>query len=1189
MSLPHSFENCLVFPADNGFCSGQEQRIVLEAEVEKWTSLSDEKSHTLAVACFLILLHRHTNQASVCVGRWSHDTGLQPAAYEFEGNVDVEEIIAALSQNPLHERYQIDEDRRVPTMICFGDRTACDEICRQASLAISWENVASSISVRLAFDGKLFLASRMQEFLDQYLLLANQVFASPQGSISGYSLVTRLGKQILPDPSEEIIAPRYPLLSEVFLAVSASSPDDTAVTVGGKNWTYAQLEQSSAKLAGYLCSTGIQRGNVVAVSGPRSFGVVSTILGVFRSGATLLTIDPKLPLERQVVILQQAGAKTLVRVGEPCSIDASVESVIPVDPDSGQVIGGELVALGDIQLPVLDPAAAAYIFFTSGSTGIPKGVVGSHRGLAHFLDWQRKTFGIGPGDRAAQITTLSFDMVLRDMFLALTSGATLCIPQESDVLDPKAILNWMASERISILHVVPSLLRAWINNAPSGLLLPDLRRVFLAGEPLTEALILSFRAAFGDKALLTNFYGPTETTLIKCFHPVIQVEAGLQPIGRPQPETQILILNRSGKLCGVNEIGEIAIRTPFRTLGYLNAPEATAKVFVANPFRSDADDLLYLTGDSGCYRTDGLLTMRGRMDDQVKIRGMRVEPAEIEAAIGRCPGVREAAVVARENSNGIKYLTGYIVPEHGGRVPAAEAPITRVREFLLGKLPENMVPSEFVVLDSLPLLPNGKVDKKALKSIESSSGIQVNSRVDMKDGPKTSREAELLEIWKSVLGHDRVSVHDSFVELGGDSLTAISALVRMQRLGIADSYARGIFQGWSIRQIADMSDGLGDQAATLAMQPRVRTNLFVNVLRGILVVILVTGHWFEGLLNRLPASLHGLQEILMPLFNVATPGFAILFGLSLGYIYFPRYLTDRKQCVRALYWGALLVFAGVLLRGGISNSTDLLSGKPFDSTQFFNNFYSAILYYALALLSVPLWFRLLASASKVYRRILLMMAASYFLYHGALWLFLAHEQHGFIQLCRLMLVAKFNYFNMSMGALGGVAAGIYLYRWSLKKLPLQELAGRLAGAGVAAVAVGLVLLYGETGGFHALHDAAIMPVWKWIFYAGTLLLSASLLSRVLTLYEHISRHLRISINTIGVLGQISLPVFVFHNMVLEVKALLIFWGMNSTLALVLPLLVFLAGCAWVMLRLYDLYYGEIGSRQNALMTAEALL
>jgi len=1179
-NLSEADETWLVLPPDHGRCDPQSGRIELEA------TLDSQASATVGLACFLSILHRHTNQSSLTIGVWRKADGMKPVSCEIHEQTSLTDVVAACSSSKETDAGKSNEGV-VPTVFVFGtgeEVSAATSFTAVAGVSLLWVESGLSLSVKLQFDGKLFLVERMKEFLAQFEMLVRQAIASPHLRVLDYSLMTPLASTWLPDPTAAIDVPRYPLLTESFASIAATRPDEVAIRQSGKTWSYADLDRSSGQLAAHLCGAGVALGNVVAVSGPRSFGVVSSVLGVFRSGATLLTIDPKLPFERQAVMMKQTGAKFLVRIGEPGGIDDSVQ-VITVDPETGLVSSKACAASPATQLPVLIPNAAAYIFFTSGSTGVPKGVVGSHQGLAHFLDWQRKTFDIGPGDRAAQITTLSFDMVLRDMFLVLTSGGTLCIPAEAEVLDPSAILMWMASEQISILHVVPSLLRAWTNHVPAQLRLPSLRRVFLAGEPLTDALILNFRAVLGDGPLITNFYGPTETTLIKCFHKVFQPEPGVQPIGRPQPETQILILNRNRRLCGVHEIGEIAIRTPFRTLGYLNAPEATAKAFIPNPFRKDCDDaadLIYLTGDSGCYRADGLLVMRGRMDNQVKIRGVRVEPGEVEAAIGLCAGVKEAAVVAHENAKGIKYLAAYVAFDQESTRAGNAAATNMLRDYLRARLPENMVPSVFVILDALPLLPNGKVNKKALKPTDVSSSVEPVAASGACDGPRNPLEAELLAIWKGVLGHERVGVNDSFVELGGDSLTAISALVRMQRLGIPDAFARGIFQGWSIRQISDMADGNAPSLEGVRMPPKVKTNLLVNVLRGILVIILVAGHWIDGLLNRLPDSLHGTVEVLMPLFNVATPGFAMLFGLSLGYIYLPMYLTDPAQSKRGLRQGVGLVAIGVMIRAALDISMLMMSGDPFDSTTFFASFYSALLYYLLALATAPLWFKVIALNRKhIYRTMSVMLVATYVLYQTAQWLFLSHEQVGFVQLCRLMLVAKFNYFNMSVGAFSGLAAGYYLYQWSLGKQPLADLTRRLLLSGCAVTIVGLISVYMDTGSFWALHDAARMPLWKWIFYGGTLLLAASLISVALSNYERYVAPVRVSINLLSVLGQISLVVFVFHNMVLRAKALLVHFGVPGSPALLIPLGLFFGGCGWLMFKLYELYYGAIGPQQDA--------
>ena len=293
------------------------------------------------------------------------------------------------------------------------------------------------------------------------------------------------------------------------------------------------------------------------------------------------------------------------------------------------------------------PDDAAYIFFTSGSTGVPKGVLGWHKGLSHFLQWQGDTFGIGPQERVAQLIHLSFDAVLRDIFLPLTRGATLCVPNEQDTLDAQSLMQWLERERISLVHTIPTLAQAWLAQVPADVCLRSLRWVFFSGEPLTEILVRQWRVAFPRSAIV-NLYGPTETTLVKCYYVVPpDVLPGIQPAGWPLPQTQALVLAAHSRLCGIGEPGEIVLRTPFRTLGYINAPDDQRQRFVQNPFREDAGDWLYYTGDRGRYRPDGMLEILGRLDEQVKIRGIRIEPSEVTATLAQHPAVHACVVVPR--------------------------------------------------------------------------------------------------------------------------------------------------------------------------------------------------------------------------------------------------------------------------------------------------------------------------------------------------------------------------------------------------------------------------------------------------------------------------------------------------------------------------------------------------------------
>lgn len=252
-------------------------------------------------------------------------------------------------------------------------------------------------------------------------------------------------------------------------------------------------------------------------------------------------------------------------------------------------------------------------------------------GLGHFINWERETLSVDQSDRVAQLTGLSFDVVLRDIFLPLSSGACLCLPDSGFELEGgKAVSSWLAREHITVFHTVPSLVQSWLNELQSPQLLPDLRWILFAGEPLTDKLVTRWQQHFGTTAQIVNLYGPTETTLAKSFLIVgKQPLPRVQPIGRPLPDTQILILNKSDQLCGMGEPGEICIRTSFRTLGYLNALEQEKGRFIQNPFCADKEDLIYRTGDLGAYKTDGEVLIRGRLDDQVKIRGIRIEPGEI--------------------------------------------------------------------------------------------------------------------------------------------------------------------------------------------------------------------------------------------------------------------------------------------------------------------------------------------------------------------------------------------------------------------------------------------------------------------------------------------------------------------------------------------------------------------------------
>ncbi len=620
------------------------------------------------------------------------------------------------------------------------------------------------------YDVSVFRPERIAHLLQQYVMLLEQVTTNPDRPITDYSLVTTSTRALLPDPQAELQAPAFMgSAPEAFLACARLHGAAEAISWAGRSWTYADLSQLATGVAGVLVRQGLAPGDVVALEGHPSAGLVASFMGVMLAGGVVLPLEPALPRARKQSMVRQAGAGRVITVGlrdhERWWRDAAPDVVeLAIDPERADVD-----AAAPVPRPDLHADAPAYVFFTSGSTGEPKGIVGHHRGLAHFIQWQRETFHAGPGDRVAQLTPLSFDVVLRDIFLPLTSGATLCLPGESGAARSPGILEWCGRERITVLHVVPSVARQWLATTPTGLGPWSPRLVFSAGEPLTSSLVSRWREVCPGVRLV-NLYGPTETCLVKAWYEVpLDTEDGIQPNGRALPATQLLVLGPSGQPCGIGEPGEVVIRTPCGTRGYLEATPAEERArFRPNPFRADPRDIAYWTGDVGRYRRDGSLEILGRKDQQVKVRGVRVEPREVEAVLETHPAVRAVSVSPRTDEDGETRLVAYIV--------AADVTVEALRSHLAGRLPASMLPERFVCLDRLPLTASGKVDRRALPEPSRERPALAAPFV----APSTATERTIAEVFAHLLGLSTVGIHDDFFALGGHSLLATRALVRLQ-------------------------------------------------------------------------------------------------------------------------------------------------------------------------------------------------------------------------------------------------------------------------------------------------------------------------------------------------------------------------------------------------------------------------
>ncbi|MEX2492635.1 MAG: amino acid adenylation domain-containing protein [Nitrospirales bacterium] len=669
------------------------------------------------------------------------------------------------------------------------------------------------LDAKVVYNATLFRTERIESLVAQYQQLLEQIVTSPDQSIQHYSLMTPESQAISPDPHQPLDTFTFDSVPTLIRAWAMHTPDHVAVQHGSMALRYDDLLFRSEACARALRQQGLGQGDVIAIRGARSIGLITAMVGGWLAGGVVMPLDPKLPDSRQTLMRRNSRATFFIEIGTQPTQDFITEdrptSYFVIEPSTGVITSWPPVPDEEQgALPSFLEKGPAYVFFTSGTTGVPKGILGSHQALAHFLAWQQKQFSISAQDRVAHFTSVSFDAMLRDLFLPLTSGATVCLPpEEAPGIEQFA---WMAAEKITVVHLVPSIAKFWLALEFPPIPLPALRWVFFAGEPLTAQLLERWETACPSPAQFVNLYGPTETTLVKSWYQIpANREKGIQPIGRPLPQTQIFVLGDDSRLCGIGEVGELVIRTPFRSLGYLMPSDDIHSRFRPNPYRDDPSDILYYTGYLGRYRLDGTIDILGRRDDQVKIRGVRVEPQEVAAVLQTCPEVQGCTVLGHPDLKGEMALTAYVVTH-----PDTSLSGTDLRTFLSARIPHALVPSQYVLLEHIPLNPNGKIDRQALQRLTPTTMPQVTYVA-----PRTPNEEALTHIWETVLGHKQIGTHDNFFELGGHSLLATQILSRIRETIAVTLPLRTLFEAQTVAELAACLQDLQNSSATHALPP----------------------------------------------------------------------------------------------------------------------------------------------------------------------------------------------------------------------------------------------------------------------------------------------------------------------------------------------------------------------------------
>lgn len=583
-------------------------------------------------------------------------------------------------------------------------------------------------------------------------------------------------------------------LHEIIEAWAVRTPSARAAYHEGDTLTYGALNARANQLARRLRARGIGVGALVGVAMKRSLEMVIGLLAILKAGAAYVPLDPRLPRERLLFLVADAPLPLVLTNGR--TLDAGEAEVLDLQrfDDSGSDEPGLVSGVANDDL--------VYVIYTSGSTGQPKGVMVPHRGVVNWLVWMRNTFTVTPHDVVLKKAPLTFDVSAWELFLPLISGACLVLADSDRQFDPQYLADLMARTRVSIAQFVPSLMRSFLELEE----LPDLsalRHVMCGGEVLTPKLQALFFKRLN--AEVCNSYGPTEASIGVTRWPCRRDDQReTVPIGWAIDNTELYILDAQLNPVPPGVAGELHIGGICLGRGYLNRPDLTAERFLPNPFNAAGEARMYRTGDMCRFLADGSIDFLGRIDDQVKIRGMRIEMAEVEKAIAEHPAVEVAAAAAEEHG-GETVLCAYVVPVAGTAVSERE-----LRGFLRGKLPLAMIPAEFLFVAALPLSANGKIDRKNLRQLRSSAPTVAPPREDVNRSapagvpPRDAIAQQVAAIWTEVLGHERFGSHDDFFDCGGDSLSAVDLLIRLERSFERRVCFDELLGGFTVAAIAEM-------------------------------------------------------------------------------------------------------------------------------------------------------------------------------------------------------------------------------------------------------------------------------------------------------------------------------------------------------------------------------------------------
>nr|WP_281404395.1 non-ribosomal peptide synthase/polyketide synthase [Pyxidicoccus fallax] len=806
----------------------------------------------LLLAAFQVVLHRYSGQEAFCIG--TPMAGRDQAQLEgligffvntlalrtrLEGNPTFRELLGRVKESAIRsfahqhlpfeklvEELQPERDLgRAPIFqVLFAFQNTPSSELNPAGLSLSPIGVDTNVSKfelelvlgetpdgvlgGFTYNTDLFDAATISRMAEHLQVMLEAAVARPDTRLSALPLLSEAGRrQVLVEWNDTAADfPATSCIHHLFEQQVARTPDAIAVEFGDSLLTYRQLDARANQLAHHLRSLGVGPDCLVALCLERSLELIVSLLAILKAGGAYLPLDASYPAQRLAFMLEDAPARLLLT-------SRALLSKLPVSELLPSLCIEELSLDA---LPTSPPASGvssrhlAYVDFTSGTTGRPKGVAIEHRGVMRLLHGAKYAH-LGPEETFLLIAPISFDASTLEVWGPLLFGGRLVVFPPQSPSDLELLSTVLQRHRVTTLHLTAGLFSQVVEHKPEAL--RGVRQLLTGGDVVSAPHVRRVVEELGIP--VTACYGPTESTLFtSCWRMTRPEQVGSAvPIGTPIANTQVYLLDGSLQPVPPGVPGELFIGGDGLARGYLSRPDLTAERFVPNPFASSAGARLYRTGDLARWSAEGVLEFLGRRDNQVKVRGYRIELAEVEAALLAHSAVREAVALVREDVPGDKRLVAYVVPQAGQSLDVGS-----LRSFLQQRVPEFMVPSAFVALEALPLTANGKVDRKALPT-------PILSRFEQKSAyvaPRNDVEQRLCDIWALVLGRKQVGIHDNFFELGGDSIISIQVVARARRAGLVLA-TRQLFQHQTVAELAlvvkPAAEVLGEQGPVTGPVP----------------------------------------------------------------------------------------------------------------------------------------------------------------------------------------------------------------------------------------------------------------------------------------------------------------------------------------------------------------------------------